>query len=52
MVLRGHMTYKKETDIITFKQPIIKPDAKRKSLSQRKFGISLLLTGHSYDAVR
>jgi hypothetical protein len=29
MVLRGHMSYNKETDIITFKQPIIKPDAQR-----------------------
>jgi hypothetical protein len=29
MILRGHMSYNKETDTITFKQPIIKPDAQR-----------------------
>ncbi|OAL30871.1 hypothetical protein AYO20_08564 [Fonsecaea nubica] len=27
MVLRGHMSYNKETDTIIFKQPIIEPDA-------------------------
>lgn len=29
MVLRGHVSYDKGLDTITFKQPIIKPDTKR-----------------------
>jgi hypothetical protein len=51
MVLRGHMSYNKETDTIIFKQPIIAPDAQRRSSDRTQSPKTHTDMFHSYDAV-